>query len=466
VINSNLCLLIGLLSYPAVGASKLELSPFHWNTSLDYQWQRTPLDGARLMELTRGLAPRDHRSAFRLRDFWTLGEHQHILGVSVDGAWVRSIYDSSGRLIEIRGQRLSQMSDVLEVQIRQALSDSAFRLKEARTGEDPKAEVLNATWRIHLSPEGRAELRFHVELLSELEDQWIQKTYFSQSGTWTRAVQVHAFDQATAMVFPLGPAPALSPAQLVHLKQFTESGELSHPDFRLYSQTPELRLWNSQPHFEFPTDDPRMDLLQVYYSLSRGLDWFERNFGAVLGTQLDVKVHVGQQSNAAFYFKNRLRLGSGDGIDFAALPQDPSIVLHELSHAFTDKVAGLSGSQGEVAVLSEAFADFFSALILNSPFMGQSSYLKGPYLRSLEQNHRYSEFKDKGVYPASTVISGLLWDFRRELGSEPAGRLAMATLARLGPNSTVAEFRKVLVEQASLQGMGDMAQRLLDQREL
>jgi hypothetical protein len=290
------------------------------------------------------------------------------------------------------------------------------------------------------------DLQFVAELLTPSEDEWIEETFSSQSGSWSRRRIVLGASEATAVVFPLGPAPQLLPAQLVHLQQFEDSGELAHPGFRLYSQDSSVKLWNSHSHFEFPTNDPRFDLLQVHYGLSRGLDWFEKVMGSKLSMPLDVKVHVGQQSNAAFYFKNRLRFGSGDNLEFRALPQDPSIVMHELSHAFIEKISGINGTSGESGALCEAFADFFAATILDSPFMGQSSYQRGPYLRSLEQQNRYEDYIDKGIYPLSTVASGLLWDLRTRLGVELSTSMAVGTLARLGPTAQFSDFAKALME--------------------
>jgi len=56
--------------------------------------------------------------------------------------------------------------------------------------------------------------------------------------------------------------------------------------------------------------------------------------------------------------------------------RDPSVVFHEVAHAYVDELAGLP-SQGEGGALNEGFADFFAAAIADNPAIGPLRDLYG-----------------------------------------------------------------------------------------
>jgi Zn-dependent metalloprotease len=132
-------------------------------------------------------------------------------------------------------------------------------------------------------------------------------------------------------------------------------------------------------------------------------------------------------------------LGTGDGITYQDLARDPSVVTHESIHAMIDSYAGL-GTEGESGAFNEGFADFFSALVLKNPRLGDSSYLKGPYRRTVENDWQaYRDF-DEGVYRNGSIIAASLWDLRPALGDEKLARLAFRTLVRLGKGARFDDF--------------------------
>lgn len=148
------------------------------------------------------------------------------------------------------------------------------------------------------------------------------------------------------------------------------------------------------------------------------------------------------KTNAAFYYQNKIRLGKGDERTYSNIPQDPSIVIHESVHAVIDAIAGLP-FEGEGGSLNEGFADFFTALQINSPHMGGVAYLKGPYRRSIENSLSVAE-RTGALYHDSGIISGTLWELRKVLGVSQARELASLTLNRMHYYSGFDEFGEEL----------------------
>jgi Zn-dependent metalloprotease len=141
-------------------------------------------------------------------------------------------------------------------------------------------------------------------------------------------------------------------------------------------------------------------------------------------------------------------LGLGDDQTYSHIPQDPSIVIHESVHALVDSIARLP-YEGEGGSLNEAFADFFTALQLDNPNMGEAAYLKGPYRRTLANDFKLAD-KTGGLYHDSGIVSGALWDLRKSLGQDKARQIALSTLNRLTPGSDLADFGVQVKEVLSL----------------
>ena len=97
--------------------------------------------------------------------------------------------------------------------------------------------------------------------------------------------------------------------------------------------------------------------------------------------------------------------------------------------------------EGEGGSLNEAFADFFTCLMLDRPYLGESSYLKGPFKRQLNNVAKLSE-KNGGLYHDSLIISGTLWDIKEKFGTEKAKALALGTLLQLNPASNFERFQE------------------------
>lgn len=249
------------------------------------------------------------------------------------------------------------------------------------------------------------------------------------------------FHEATAWVFPLGPKQ--SDITEVKLSNLQSTPALANGKIWVISQAGS-KILNGTESLKYSPNDARFDQVQVFYFLSRSLDWFAQHMGFSLPSRLEAEVHLGapDKTNAAFYYQNKIRLGQGDDRTYSNIAQDPSIVIHESVHAVIDSIAGLP-FDGEGGSLNEGFADFFTALQINSPHMGGVAYLKGPFRRSIENSVTLAE-RTGALYHDSGIVSGTLWELRRALGVPQARTLASLTLNRMHYYSGFDDFGEEL----------------------
>lgn len=262
------------------------------------------------------------------------------------------------------------------------------------------------------------------------------------------------FHDAVAVVFPKGPK--LSQLQEVILKGININPTLSN-DKVVVGSLAESKISDLEAPLKFNPQDARFDQVQTYYFLEQSLNWLEHSLNVKLPFKIHAEVHVGapEKTNSAFYYQGKIRLGAGDDQIYSHIPQDPSIVIHESIHALVDAVAHLP-FEGEGGSLNEAFADFFTTLQLDNPNLGEASYLKGPFKRSVANNYKLTD-KNGGLYHDSGIASGTLWELRVKLGPDKAREIGILTLNRLVPSSDFNDFGQQLKAVLT---------QVLDQREL
>lgn len=253
-------------------------------------------------------------------------------------------------------------------------------------------------------------------------------------------VQVGAdwFDRP-AVIFLAGPK--LGPLKEVLLKNLSFSPPLSNPLFTISSDR-SSQFDDSDKILKFPTDDNRFDQVQVYYYVEQALKFTETILGVKISFPINIQLHVGhpEKTNAAFYYNGKIRLGEGDDVAYSKIPQDPTIVSHEVFHALVDVLAHLP-HEGEGGSLNEAFADFFTSQLLKSPQLGTSAYLLAPYKRSLDNEKKWQD-KVGALYGDSLIISGLLWSLSTKIPNDKIQRVALKTLSHLNPASGFADFNQ------------------------
>jgi hypothetical protein len=250
--------------------------------------------------------------------------------------------------------------------------------------------------------------------------------------------------ESPSFAFTLGPKKGpLSPI-LVNRKSLPEG--LSDSLIEVTSIAPAKITLNGT--LEYPTTDERFDQVQAFYFSHQIMNWFNQTLGVRISNSVRILTHLGfpEKTNAAFYFNNQIRLGSGDDVTYSNIAWDPTIVMHETSHAMIDRLSHLP-FQGEGGSINEGFADLFTTFYLDSPLLGENSFLGGPFKRTVDQSLKLSE-KTGGLYHDSAIVSGFFWNLKKQIGSEKTLNLAMHVLNRLGPNSNFSDFKLSLLEQS------------------
>ncbi|MEW5877482.1 MAG: M4 family metallopeptidase [Acidobacteriota bacterium] len=87
---------------------------------------------------------------------------------------------------------------------------------------------------------------------------------------------------------------------------------------------------------------------------------FNRDSYDNAGAQLISTVHYGSNYNNAFWNGSQMVYGDGDGTTFGPFAKALDVVAHELTHAVTDRTAGLA-YQNDSGALNEAMSDIFGA---------------------------------------------------------------------------------------------------------
>ncbi|MBC7466645.1 MAG: hypothetical protein H7256_11695 [Bdellovibrio sp.] len=272
-------------------------------------------------------------------------------------------------------------------------------------------------------------------------------------------------NQTSALLYPSGPKQSLlTDVLLSHLKPVPLANDL----ISVSSESP-AKIESMTQALDFAVDDYRFDQVQVFYYLNRSLSWFATTFKIKNLQPLEAVVHIGypEKTNSAFYYQGRIRVGAGDGITYDHIPKDPSIVIHESVHSVIEQVAGLP-YEGAGGSLNEAFADFFTAVQLQNQNLGEVSFLKGSYKRSLDTVVLLSQ-ANAGLYHDSLIVSGFLWQLQKEVDKNKVTQLAFLTLTKLNLVSDFKDFRekfKLAAVQSLTEDENKITLKLLEKREL
>lgn len=254
------------------------------------------------------------------------------------------------------------------------------------------------------------------------------------------------FAKASATLFPSGPLK--SRLEKVMLENLTDPQSLISNSVRILTQS-DVKAQAENSQFAYPVDDRRFEQVQAYFYLSQAVDWVKKSLSFQMPFLLEAETSVGfpEKTNTAFYYQRRVRLGDGDDVVFSHIPLDPSVVMHESFHGVVEAVAKLP-YEGEGGSLNEAFADFFTSVILDNPNMGEASYKKAPFKRTVNNSLKLGD-QNGGLYHDSGIVSGLLWNVKKSLGSDLSVQLAWNTLLRLTPDSHFEEFKTELLDVLS-----------------
>jgi Zn-dependent metalloprotease len=446
-----LIFLITLFGFTVQGhAGSVEAKKYRW---IPKDWKPFPslLHGAlgkilpkaeSLPKVVGPFSPVAQKDLLNAADEMVKSGSQMVGNVKVDGTWMQTIFAKDGSVSYAAGAVFEDLpGDYWLEKVKQMKTKEANIIASAAKYDSDysrSSRKIDPEIRLRKKENGTFEAYWKMEYLSPNMDQVFFMNLGENGELLQKGAMVNPGADGKALVFPQGPL--LSSITEVPLRALNGDGTLTSRIFRITSAL-DLDVKSPNLLFFFPETDRRFDLSQVYYTMERAFDWMETQLGAQLKKTLEVKLHIGKDgiSNAAFYHQNMIYLGSGDGIVYRDLPKDPSIVMHESVHAIVDSYAGLP-SEGEGGALNEGFADFFAALILNNPKMGESSYLKAPYRRTLEHEKKaYVDF-GPGVYQNGSIVAATLWDLRSVIGDEALGKLAFRALVRLGSGGNFNDF--------------------------
>lgn len=239
------------------------------------------------------------------------------------------------------------------------------------------------------------------------------------------------------LVYPKGPR--LSSIDRVNFDDLLGNGLLQTSHIKVTSRA-DKQARSEDQIFEYKEDDVRFSQVQSFHFAQKTIHLFEKNWNLKFPEGTELITHVGfpQKKSAMFYFSGTISLGEGDDLTYKNILLDPTIVTHELMHVYIDKVIGLKPGP-----VNEAFADYLSCSLLDHPLLGEVSYLKKPYTRSLDQRKKWSELNG-GTYNDSLVLSSFLWQIRKSMGVKKADDFAFKIMMRLHPESTVEDIPHII----------------------
>ncbi len=383
---------------------------------------------------------------------------QLIQGVEVEDSFYKKVYDNETKFTSshwINDVPIAIRLRILSMKLQENLIEARIQKKHAnislkRIYEKPKIIIQDGEvrWKLVVSrPSGELEGIF---LDSKLN---IKKTILLGS----------RIAAAEATLFPEGPLK--SQLQNVLLYELAQNKTLNTSKIKVSTQSVE-KAYSESFQFNYLVEDRRFAQVQVFYYLTKALGWAESELQFKLPYQLEAETFVGfpEKTNTAFYYERKIRLGEGDGVIFSNIQLDPTLVIHETFHSLIDAVARLP-FQGEGGSINEGFADFLTAMVLKNPNLGEVSYKKGPFKRTIQNSLKLQD-QNGGLYHDSGIVAGLLWNLSQKLGYETGLKIGWEILIRLNPitnlNDFSVELKEILKELPTEQQ--EIARKILDQR--
>ena len=388
-------------------------------------------------------------------------QQQAVAGVPIEESFQKAVW-SKGALQWTKARHLEGDQLPLATAVKEELKTEEW----ARLQSEKIAQRLDCKWKSSLQPLLRFRSSWKLIYKRECEQKdgrlWII-TFNSQGKVLHKDLAGGGFDWQRLPVSIFTRGPKSSKIERVNLAVSARPYYLFTPNVEVFSDAgfrfhDVAQIENAQPPQE------SFDIVQAYFYVTEALSWVANNYQFQM-QHLKVRTQVGhpEKSNVAFYYKNEIRLGSGDDQIFSHIPWDPSIVIHETMHGVIEALTGLP-FQGEGGSLQEALADFMTALQLNNPNMGESAYKKGNFQRSLENTMNYRE-KNGGLYHDSLILSGTLWRVRQLTSNETAQKLLGYLLTHLTPDAKLADAGRLMREWiVTCAGSCDNVKAVLEER--
>lgn len=388
---------------------------------------------------------------------------QSVDGAEVEGTYLQQILSSDKSPVFLRMKYVDykKSSQASEISKMRAGADSFLKKAKNRFRELNAAKWIGPIKVVYSARPSRPQLFYQLDVM--LSDSGpVERWKVSRALRVLEKTRISSYFDGQGSAYPNGPQ--WSQIEDVVLPNLIGDGQLANARLKIHSETGVPAL-SPQQAFFFKPEDPRFDQVQVFYYANKMVQLFKSRLGVELPFALEFKTHMGfpEKKTVMFYYNHQIRLGQGDDIHYKEILKDPTIVMHETAHAYVEALSGL-----EQGALNEAFADFFTTSFLNHPNLGEFSYVKGPYTRTVENELSFKDMKGT-VYGDSLIVSGTLWEIRKAIGAARTENLAVKSLMRIGPEGTVANIGPVLKAVAELElADGDKAKvlRILEQRQL
>ncbi|MBT2654922.1 peptidase M4 family protein [Bacillus sp. ISL-18] len=136
---------------------------------------------------------------------------------------------------------------------------------------------------------------------------------------------------------------------------------------------------------------------------------FNRNSFDNNGATIRSSVHYSRNYNNAFWNGSQMVYGDGDGVTFRPLSGALDVVAHELTHAVTERTAGLD-YVNQSGALNESISDTFGVFLDKGDYLiGEDVYTpskSGDALRSLSNPALYGQPDNMSKYVNTTSDNG------------------------------------------------------------
>ncbi|ANB58366.1 thermolysin [Anoxybacillus sp. B7M1] len=202
-----------------------------------------------------------------------------------------------------------------------------------------------------------------------------------------------------------------------------------------------------------------------YYKNTHNRNSFDNNGATIRST-----VHYSNRYNNAFWNGVQMVYGDGDGTTFAPLSGGLDVVAHELTHAVTDRTAGLE-YRNQSGALNESMSDVFACFVDSNDYLiGEDVYtpnVSGDALRSLSNpqaygqpahmnDYVYTSSDNGGVHTNSGIPNKAAYLTITAIGKEKAEKIYYRALTvYLTPTSNFSNARAALLQAAAdLYGSG------------
>ncbi|MFY4776791.1 M4 family metallopeptidase [Metabacillus sp. RGM 3146] len=223
----------------------------------------------------------------------------------------------------------------------------------------------------------------------------------------------------------------------------------------------------------FNSTSQRADVDAHYYA-GKVYDYYYNTFGRNsfdnAGATIRSTVHYSSNYNNAYWNGSQMVYGDGDGVTFTSLSGALDVVAHELTHAVTERTAGLNYSY-QSGALNESISDTFG--VFNDPgdyLMGEDVYTpgkSGDALRSLSNPEAYGQpstmsgyvntsSDNGGVHTNSGIPNKAAYLTIQSIGKSAAGKIYYRALTQyMTPTTNFSNARAALLQSAAdLYGSG------------